>query len=110
MDDKGQFGFEFGERKLKKLSGEELENAFAKFHKDNPRVWRLFRTEVLEAIDRGETKIRAHDIMKRVSQKAYVDYRFTRLYQDLFTGNHQELAHVFVEEKDGDKTQGAPQV
>jgi hypothetical protein len=110
MDDKEQIGFEFGERKLKQLSGQELEEAFAKFHKENPRVWRLFREETLEAINRGEAKLRAHNIMKRVSQKAYVDYRFTRLYQDLFTGNHQELAQVFAEENYGDETQGAPQV
>jgi len=109
MDGKEQIGFEFGEHKLKQLCGEELEDAFADFHKKNPRVWRLFRTETLEAINRGETKLRAHDIMKRVSQIAYVDYRFTRLYQDLFTGNHQELAHVFTEENDGDKTRGSSQ-
>jgi hypothetical protein len=100
---KKQLGFEFGECDLNKLSDYHLEKAFGRFHKKNPHVWRAFRTEALEAINRGEIELRAHDIMKRIAEKVYVEYQFTRFYLELFTGNHQELAHVFVEDFSGDR-------
>jgi len=98
MSKDNQMDFFFDETVSIPPGDEHLEKAFRYFHKNNPFVWRYFRTEVLTAYNDGEREISAFDIMRRIRKKCYADYRFARYYRDIFTGNHQELAHIFIDQ------------
>jgi hypothetical protein len=96
-EDKEQMGFDFGEQDLGVADDEQLQRAFQGFHEKHPEVWNTFRRETLSAADAGEWPFHAHTIMLIVRRKTSipVDSKLIPLYRDLFTSNHQELAHVF---------------
>lgn len=68
------------------------------FHSKNPWVWRQFRTSVLEAINSGQKKVNAAEILKKVINGVVLRDDLVRQYKELFVSNHQELENVFIDE------------
>ena len=68
---------------------------FPAFHKKNPHIWREFRHLVLDRVNQGIKNIDAKEILQVVTNGTKLHEDLVKQYQELFTSNHQELAHVF---------------
>jgi len=73
---------------------------FSVFHKKNPWIWRHFRTAVLQAVNDGQKKVDAFEILKQATNGVVLRDELVRQYKELFVSNHQELEHVFIDGSD----------
>jgi hypothetical protein len=68
---------------------------FDSFHKQNPWIWRQFRTAVLEQLNTGDKNVSAAKILSKIMSGTNLHSALIKKYQELFISNHQELEHVF---------------
>lgn len=88
----------------KQLHGESIREGFAKFHNDNPHVYKAFEEQVFHAILRGRKKISAKLIINWIRWNTFMESSdknfkindaFQSYYARLFIQKHPHHADVF---------------
>jgi len=72
------------------------EDDFETFHLKNPRIWREFRTMILERYNHGERTLDPGAILKDITGGVTLRQEIVTRYWTLFTSNHQEMEHAFT--------------
>jgi len=83
-------------------TGKSIDEAFEKFHRDNPHVYRKFKQLVSEAIIRGKTKMSAKTILGKIRWDIFMETQSDDEYKinDAFTSRY---ARKYIEDCPGNE-------
>lgn len=90
--------------KYQETNGESIEQAFERFDRDNPEVYRLFRQLTFRAINAGKKKtsskmivnvLRWEFYLKTVGDEFKINDAFTAHYARKFINDFPEFNHIF---------------
>lgn len=86
-------------------TGKSIDTAFKKFHKDNPKVYQMFKEQVYRAIRNGREKFSANAIINwirwevalkvKTDEEYKINNNFSSRYARLFVKDHPEHEHMF---------------
>ncbi len=90
---------------FKETTGKSIAQAFDEFHRDNPKVYELFKSYALRAIDKGKKKASAKMLINAIRWEHYLEtvtddeYRindaFTAYYARLFIRDFPDYDYLF---------------
>ena len=99
----------------RELNGMSIADGFAKFHKENPHIYKAYETQALQAIQKGRKKIsskliinwiRWNEYLKSTDQNFKINDAYQAYYSRLFVSKYPEHSDVFNFRKLRNETNG----